>query len=182
MVGNGLRTLWGKWVMLRGKNPFPGICECPRISQRSSLHPPIIWTPSVMTGSCRNLVTLSEGNYFVQTQINLDASSQPFFLSGRFCFSFWAYLCVFNWKGREKSPPGSLGKPFSSCYPFLEPGCNAEMLRIPCQSLNGIYFMDLKDVGGVENLPLPFVEAHSASPAKPVALTSSGFISVSLRA
>lgn len=44
-------------------------------------------------------------------------------------------------------------------------------------------FRDFKAVGSESAaLSPPFVQAHSVSPAKPVALTSSAFISVQLRA
>lgn len=66
---------------------------------------------------------------------------------------------------------------------LLEPDCIAEILLISCQSLHQVGFRDFEAVGSeTAALSPPFVQAHSVSPAKPVALTSSAFISVQLRA
>lgn len=90
----------------------------------------------------------------------------------------------FHLETEKKIPLVLLANNFPLAAPHPERNLLAEILLMSCQSPNQVNFMDLKNAGNGENLllSLPFVEVHGASPAKPVALTSSGFISVSLRA
>lgn len=77
----------------------------------------------------------------------------------------------------------TLGKQIPSSCSCPEPDRTAEILLISCKNLNQMNFMDFRDAGCANPVLSPLlVETHGISPAKPAALSSSGFIPVQLRA
>lgn len=90
-------------------------------------------------------------------------------------------LCFHSERGDKITD--TLGKQIPSSCSCPEPDRTAEILLISCKNLNQMNFMDFRDAGSANPvLSPPLVETHGISPAKPAALSSSGFIPVQLRA